>query len=104
MRRLNFVGTMACVLAACGNGGGGADAGTSKCNYGWVAACQSDADCWGPGYVCAYETSNQQAPKHCTTTCSTDSDCTGYDSCPIFLRRRAAGQSKAVVPTFIGLS
>jgi hypothetical protein len=76
--------SMAWVLAACGDGGN-ADGGPSKCNYGWSAPCQSDADCWGPGYVCAHLTINQKVPKHCTTVCTTDSECTGYDSCPLYV-------------------
>jgi hypothetical protein len=98
MRRLALVAALTCVLAACGSGGGDADAGrgdantdanagtdSSKCNYGWLSACQSDADCWGPGYVCAWTTTNQKVPKHCTTKCSTDSDCTGYDGCSLYM-------------------
>jgi len=93
MRRLVLAGFLACVLAACGGGAGGADGGgdahagtgTSMCNDGWLAACQADADCWGPGYVCAWTTTNQKVPKHCTTACKVDGDCTGYDSCPMYM-------------------
>jgi hypothetical protein len=92
MRRL-FLASLACALAACGGGAGDADAGrgdgpagtgTTMCNYGWSAGCQSDADCWGPGFVCAWTTTNQKAPKHCTTACKLDSDCTGYDTCTLY--------------------
>jgi hypothetical protein len=94
MRRLFLGGFLTCVLAACGAGAGDSDAGggdahagtgTSQCNYGWLSACQSDTDCWGPGYVCAWTTTNQKAPKHCTTKCTADSDCTGYDGCPMYM-------------------
>jgi hypothetical protein len=91
VRQLVLAGFLACALTGCGGGAGDADGGgdahgvtgtgTSMCNDGWLAACQSDADCWGPGYVCAWTTTNQKVPKHCTTTCKVDSDCTGYDSC-----------------------
>lgn len=69
-----------------GEGGGSAlDAGGGgKCDNGWFATCQSEADCWGAGFVCALETSNTAAPKHCTTKCSADRDCTGYDSCSTY--------------------
>ena len=77
-------------MLACGSSGStsadaGPDTGVTKCNDGWLASCQTDADCWGAGYVCQWETTNQSAPKHCTTMCTADTDCTGYNSCPMYV-------------------